>query len=52
MENGVPTENLVFVDQGVLERFAYDLRTGYRYGEESTGSAVRERAGEPGIWGP
>ena len=47
--DGVPTENLVFVDQGVLERFAYDLRTGYRYGEESTGSAVREGAGEPGI---
>jgi PmbA protein len=47
--DGVPTELQVFVDRGVLERFAYDLRTAYRYGEESTGSAVREGAGEPGI---
>ena len=26
---------------GVLDRFAYDLKTGYHYGERSTGSAVR-----------
>lgn len=46
---GVPTQRLVFVEQGVLERFAYDLKTGYRYGEESTGSATRSGDGEPGI---
>ncbi len=47
--DGVPTRRLVFVQQGVLDRFAYDLKTGYRYGEESTGSAVRSGSGEPGI---
>ena len=46
---GVPTRRLVFVQQGVLQQFAYDLKTGYRYGEESTGSAVRSGSGEPGI---
>ncbi|MDH7592963.1 MAG: TldD/PmbA family protein [Methanomicrobiales archaeon] len=38
---GVPTKRLDFVCDGVLGAFAYDLRTAYRYGEESTGSAVR-----------
>ncbi|NLZ29316.1 MAG: TldD/PmbA family protein [Methanomicrobiales archaeon] len=46
---GVLTHRLVFVQQGMLERFAYDLKTGYRYGERSTGSAVRPGGGEPGI---
>lgn len=47
--DGVLTQRLAFVERGVLERFAYDLKTGYRYGEVSTGSAVREGRGEPGI---
>ncbi|MDT8357144.1 MAG: metallopeptidase TldD-related protein [Methanomicrobiaceae archaeon] len=47
---GVPTRILPFVERGVLGCFAYDLRTAYRYGEESTGSAVRSGAGgTPGI---
>lgn len=46
---GVPTHRLVFVEQGVLQRFAYDLKTGYRYSEESTGSAVRSGGDPPGI---
>ncbi|PKL63366.1 MAG: TldD/PmbA family protein [Methanomicrobiales archaeon HGW-Methanomicrobiales-2] len=46
---GVPTRRLVFVEQGVLQRFAYDLKTGYRYGEGSTGSAVRSGSEGPGI---
>ena len=46
---GVPTRRLVFVEQGVLQRFAYDLKTGYRYGEGSTGSAVRFGSEGPGI---
>ncbi|WP_292519007.1 metallopeptidase TldD-related protein [Methanoculleus sp.] len=46
---GVPTRRLVFVEQGVLRRFAYDLKTGYRYSEESTGSAVRSGGDPPGI---
>jgi PmbA protein len=46
---GVPTRRLVFVEQGVLRGFAYDLKTGYRYGEGSTGSAVRSGGEGPGI---
>ncbi|MCM2465281.1 TldD/PmbA family protein [Methanoculleus oceani] len=46
---GVPTRRLVFVEQGVLRQFAYDLKTGYRYGEGSTGSAVRSGGEGPGI---
>ncbi|WP_214019544.1 TldD/PmbA family protein [Methanoculleus sp.] len=46
---GVPTRRLVFVEQGVLRQFAYDLKTGYRYGEGSTGSAVRSGGEPPGI---
>lgn len=46
---GVPTRRLVYVQQGVLRQFAYDLKTGYRYGEESTGSAVRSGTQGPGI---
>jgi PmbA protein len=46
---GVPTRRLEFVRQGVLRCFAYDLKTAYRYGEESTGSAVRSGGEGPGI---
>ncbi|MEA2035122.1 MAG: metallopeptidase TldD-related protein [Euryarchaeota archaeon] len=42
---GVPTKRLDFVKNGVLECFSYDLKTASRYGEESTGSAVRGGAG-------
>jgi PmbA protein len=42
---GVPTRRLEFIKDGVLSCFAYDLKTAYRYGEETTGSAVR---GGPG----
>jgi len=41
---GVPTRRLDFVKDGVLRCFAYDLRTAYRYGEKTTGSAVRSGA--------
>jgi PmbA protein len=48
--DGVPTRILPFVKRGVLGCFAYDLKTAYRYGEESTGSAVRSGfGGTPGI---
>jgi PmbA protein len=46
---GVPTRRLAFIEQGVLRQFAYDLKTGYRYGEASTGSAVRSGGEPPGI---
>jgi PmbA protein len=47
---GVATRRIDFFRDGVLECFAYDLKTAYRYGEESTGSAVRSgAAGAPGI---
>jgi len=38
---GVPTRRTDFVKDGVLCTFAYDLKTAYRYGKKSTGSAVR-----------
>jgi len=38
---GTPTRRVDFVTGGVLETFAYDLKTAYRYGKTSTGSAVR-----------
>jgi PmbA protein len=38
---GVPTRRLDLISDGVLGCFAYDLKTAYRYGKESTGSAVR-----------
>jgi len=38
---GVPTGRTDFVDNGILRSFAYDLKTAYRYGKKSTGSAVR-----------
>jgi PmbA protein len=42
---GVLTRRLDFIEEGVLNCFAYDLKTAYRYGAESTGSAVRGGAG-------
>jgi PmbA protein len=38
---GTPTRRTDFVKDGVLQCFAYDLKTAYRYGKASTGSAVR-----------
>lgn len=38
---GVLTHRLDLVRDGVLAGFAYDLRTAYRYGATTTGSAVR-----------
>jgi PmbA protein len=38
---GTPTKRTDFVRDGVLQAFAYDLKTAYRYGKKSTGSAVR-----------
>ncbi len=38
---GVPTHRVDFIRNGVLAGFAYDLRTAYRYGATTTGSAVR-----------
>ena len=43
--DGVATERLDFIRDGTVQSFAYDLRTAYRYGETSTGSAVRSGAG-------
>ncbi|MBP2146353.1 PmbA protein [Methanofollis sp. W23] len=42
---GMPARKLTFFDHGELQQYAYDLRTAYRYGAESTGSAVRGGAG-------
>jgi PmbA protein len=42
---GTRTIQIPFIKEGVLEVFAYDLKTGYRYGKESTGSAVRSGPG-------
>jgi len=47
---GVPARRIDFVKDGVLSSFAYDLRTAYRYGKESTGSATRSGpSGSTGI---
>jgi PmbA protein len=45
----VPARRVEFVEGGVLRCFAYDLKTAYRYGERSTGSAVRSGGDAPGI---
>lgn len=42
---GTPAGRLDFVDAGVLQSFAYDLKTAYRYGKTTTASAVRGGAG-------
>ncbi len=47
---GVPVRRIDLIRDGILQRFAYDLRTAYRYGKETTASAVRTgMAGSPGI---
>jgi len=47
---GTPTRRLDFVKDGVLSGFAYDLKTAYRAGVQSTGSAIRGGfAGLPAI---
>lgn len=47
---GTPTKRLDFVRDGVLTEFAYDLKTAYRAGQKSTGSAIRGGfAGLPAI---
>jgi PmbA protein len=47
---GNPTHRVDFVRDGILENFAYDLKTAYRYGKKSTGNAVRGGfAGLPSI---
>jgi len=47
---GTPTRRLDFVRVGVLTGFAYDLKTAYRAGLQSTGSAIRGGfAGLPAI---
>ena len=47
---GTPTRRLDFVRDGVLTGFAYDLKTVYRAGQQSTGSAIRGGfAGLPAI---
>ena len=47
---GTPAKRVDFIREGVLENFAYDLKTAYRYGKKSTGSAVRGGfAGLPAI---
>jgi len=47
---GVPTRRIDYIRNGVLEAFAYDLKTAYRYGKESTANAARGGyGGLPGI---
>ena len=38
---GSPTNRVDFIRDGILESFAYDIRTASRYGKKSTGNAVR-----------
>ena len=38
---GTPTRRVDFIREGVLETFAYDLKTAYRFGKKSTGNAIR-----------
>jgi len=38
---GTPTKRVDFIRDGVLESFAYDIRTASRYGKQSTANAVR-----------
>ena len=47
---GVSTRKIAYIRQGILEGFSYDLKTAYRYGQESTGNAVRAgHGGAPAI---
>jgi PmbA protein len=36
-----PTRRVDFIQDGILKTFAYDLKTAYRFGKISTGSAIR-----------
>jgi len=38
---GTPARRVDFIRDGILETFAYDLKTAYRFGKTSTGNAVR-----------
>jgi len=38
---GMPTQRIDFIRDGILCAFAYDLKTAYRYGKKSTANAVR-----------
>ncbi len=38
---GTPTRRVDFIREGILETFAYDLKTAYRFGKTSTASAKR-----------
>lgn len=38
---GTPTRRVDFIREGILETFAYDLKTAYRFGKKSTASAIR-----------
>jgi PmbA protein len=38
---GTPTRRIDFIRDGVLRSFAYDLRNAYRYGKQTTASAIR-----------
>jgi PmbA protein len=38
---GTPTRRVDFIRDGILQTFAYDLKTAYRFGKKSTGSAIR-----------
>lgn len=42
---GTPARKIAFISDGILGEFAYDLKTAYRHGAESTGSAVRSGSG-------
>jgi PmbA protein len=38
---GTPTRRIDFIRDGILQNFAYDLKTAYRFGKTSTASAIR-----------
>ncbi|HTY14394.1 MAG TPA: TldD/PmbA family protein [Methanoregulaceae archaeon] len=42
---GVPSRRIDIIREGVLGEFLYDLKTAYRFGKKSTGSAVRSGFG-------
>ena len=47
---GTVARRIDFIKDGILNNFAYDLKTAYRYGKETTGNAVRGGfAGLPSI---
>lgn len=47
---GTPTRRIDFIEKGILKAFAYDLKTAYRYGKQTTASAARGGyGGLPGI---